>query len=133
MRNGLPTSDGPRVWLAAVCTLGEELVRWSVATLAQTEPRGLALMARQGSTSARGYGFDHQRVRAQLIPLVAAGGVVCARCGRLISPGVPWDLGHTEDRRAYTGPEHRRCNRSEGGRRGGRARLQRRRTTNLEW
>lgn len=90
-------------------------------------------MPKPGSTSARGYGYDHQRVRARLAPLVAAGGVACARCGGLIVPGAPWDLGHTLDRQSYTGPEHRRCNRRDGGVRGNRARNTRRRSTTLEW
>jgi hypothetical protein len=63
-------------------------------------------------TTARGYGTAHQKIRARLAPVVAAGGVRCARCGRLIAPGQPWDLGHVDgDRSVYAGPEHRRCNR----------------------
>jgi hypothetical protein len=44
---------------------------------------------------------------------VAAGVVPCARCGELIGPGAPWDLGHLDgDRSRYAGPEHSSCNRS---------------------
>ena len=74
------------------------------------------------------WGWRHQKLRAEWAPLVAAGGVHCARgddClrrdepgGTLIRPGEPWDLGHDDhDPDRYAGPEHRRCNRSTYGRR----------------
>jgi hypothetical protein len=70
------------------------------------------------STTAQGYGHQHQRTRAGLQELILAGNVRCARCGEIISPGEPWDLGHVDgDRHHYLGPEHRRCNRSTSGRR----------------
>jgi hypothetical protein len=71
------------------------------------------------SPEARGYTPAHRAARAQLRPLVLAGGVKCARCGRPIEPGQPWDLGHDDhDRSRYTGPEHRACNRATAARRG---------------
>ncbi|MGE3140566.1 MAG: hypothetical protein AB7I08_02770 [Thermoleophilia bacterium] len=71
------------------------------------------------STTARGYGWVHQQVRARWAVSVATGRVCCARCGLPIEPGEPWDLGHDDhDRTRYSGPEHRACNRATAGRRG---------------
>lgn len=68
--------------------------------------------ARQGSRQSRGYGAGHDRLRRVWAPRVAAGYVVCWRCGVLIAPGTPWDLGHSSDRTGYNGPEHTSCSRS---------------------
>src|SRR4051812_33258669 len=69
-------------------------------------------------TAARGYGGPHQAIRAQLAPGVAAGRARCARCGEMIRPGEPWDLGHVDgDKSRYQGPEHVSCNRATSGRR----------------
>lgn len=64
----------------------------------------------RGTTNERGYGADHDRERARWAPVVAAGGVVCARCPDVIEPDQPWHLDHTDDRTRYLGPSHRRCN-----------------------
>jgi hypothetical protein len=64
------------------------------------------------STSARGYGAAHQRLRRTLAPYVAAGVASCAS-GGIILPGERWDLGHVDGRRdQYAGVEHRSCNRA---------------------
>jgi hypothetical protein len=62
----------------------------------------------------RRYGHRHRRLRATLRPLVEAGPVRCAKCGKPIRPGEAWDLGHVDgdDPFTYTGPEHARCNRA---------------------
>ena len=69
---------------------------------------------------ARGYdnGY-HKGLRRAWALQVAKGNVPCAYCGLLIQidkkTGIPepWDLGHDDnDRRKYSGPEHRRCNRN---------------------
>lgn len=53
----------------------------------------------------------HRRLRAEWAQRIKRGGVACARCGGLISPGDDWHLGHDDqDRGAYRGPEHARCN-----------------------
>lgn len=66
----------------------------------------------------RGYDHHHRALRKRVAPAVESGGVACARCGRPIAPGEPWDLGHDDrDRSRYTGPEHRACNRATAGRR----------------
>lgn len=69
----------------------------------------------RGSRQARGYDAEHDRLRAKWEPKVRTGLVPCARCRRYIAQGEPWDLGHTDDRTAWTGPEHMTCNRSAGG------------------
>ena len=81
----------------------------------------------KGTTTQRGYGAQHQALRAKWKPLVEAGQVRChaTHClmqSRWIQPGTLWDLGHTPDRRGWTGPEHRRCNRADGAVRGNKRR-----------
>lgn len=77
----------------------------------------------KAKTSLRGYGTRHQKIRKTWAPRVATGTVKCARCGKLIERGEPWDLGHDDyDRDRYTGPEHRRCNRATTGRQSPRSR-----------
>lgn len=65
------------------------------------------------------YGRAHRARRAHWKEAVAAGRVPCANCGELITPGQPWDLGHTPGGgpRDYRGPEHATCNRGQPGKR----------------
>jgi hypothetical protein len=72
--------------------------------------------ARRGSSTARGYGSAHQRHRTTYTDQLAAG--VQLRCRTCGDPITVFDLGHTEDRTAYLGPQCLPCNRGDGGRRG---------------
>lgn len=67
--------------------------------------------ARRGTRQQRGYDAAHMRERARWKPIVEAGTAACAKCGLPIPAAGPWDLGHTDDRRTWTGPEHVACNR----------------------
>lgn len=72
----------------------------------------------RGTRQARGYDAAHDRLRAAWQARIDAGEVVlCADgCGTRIT-GRAWDLGHTDDRRAYVGPMTQQHNRADGGRR----------------
>ena len=87
------------------------------------------------TTSQRGYGTAHQRLRQQWQQAIDQGGVTCARCGYPIPPEQPraWDLGHTEDRSGYTGPEHARCNRAAGARKRNRLAAMREQVRQRDW
>ena len=63
------------------------------------------------STAGRGYGPPHQRLRAQAIATYRPTDP-CPKCGRALGEDPKaLDLGHTADRRGYTGLEHASCNR----------------------
>jgi hypothetical protein len=64
------------------------------------------------STTERGYGYDHQKLRAALLPY--AYGKPCHHCGELMLTGQDLDLDHTDDRTAYRGMAHATCNRKVG-------------------
>jgi hypothetical protein len=57
------------------------------------------------------YGPEHRKARAEWVPIVEAGGVVCPYCRHLIQPGTPWHLGHPEDDKTREpSPWHAKCN-----------------------
>jgi hypothetical protein len=69
---------------------------------------------RLAKTNERGYGVQHQKLRARIArEIELSGGTECVRCGGWIALGEPFDLGHDDhDRSIYRGPEHVRCNRA---------------------
>lgn len=78
-----------------------------------------------GPTTARGYGAHHQAERRRWATKLNHGqAITCAcpgdcgrhtdRCTTAIHAGSNWDLGHTPDRKAWTGPECVPCNRARG-------------------
>ena len=91
-------------------------------TMATRTRRDVQRWARRGSTEQRGYGTAHRAERKRRLAMFRPGDP-CARCGLpMYGPAERIDLGHTADRTAYTGLEHRSCNRGEGARRGNRMR-----------
>lgn len=71
----------------------------------------------RGSREQRGYDHKHRELRKQWAPTVATGNVACAKCKQPITTSQQWHLGHTDDRAAWTGPEHAACNLSDAGKR----------------
>lgn len=70
----------------------------------------------RGSRQDRGYDKHHDRERKRWTKILAQTDVPCARCQEPINANTPWDLGHTDDRTTWTGPEHAaNCNRSAAG------------------
>lgn len=70
----------------------------------------------------RKHAAEQRAARAYWQPLLP---VPCGRCRRLVMPEQPWDAGHLISAEHggtpalhNTWPEHRRCNRAAGGRRG---------------
>jgi hypothetical protein len=77
----------------------------------------------QASASARGYGYQHQKLRTALLAQWQPGDP-CTRCGGpMWGPPRKIHLGHTDDKQAYRGLEHERCNTADGAARGNRARV----------
>lgn len=70
----------------------------------------------RGSRQERGYDARHEAERAKWKPVVEAGQAICAKCRKPIAADADWHMGHSDDRRFWTGPEHAFCNLSAAGR-----------------
>lgn len=67
-----------------------------------------------GSTTRRGYGWEHQKARkAALASFVV--GQPCVRCGKPMTSKRGLELDHNDDRTGYNGLAHAYCNRKAGG------------------
>jgi hypothetical protein len=69
-----------------------------------------------GITTAKGYGWSHQKLRAALLRALVPGSP-CPRCHQPMWPGIQaLDLGHVEGsgKTKYEGITHATCNRSSG-------------------
>lgn len=85
------------------------------------------------SRQQRGYGREHEELRAALLAALVPGSP-CYRCGEPMWPdSQDIDLGHTEDRSGYRGLEHARCNRAAGGRKAAANRARRTEPHSREW
>ena len=72
----------------------------------------------RGRSTQRGYGTQHQQLRAHWQRRLNNGEPIqCWRCGQPINTDA-WDLGHTDSRTGYAGPECRPCNRATAPRKG---------------
>jgi hypothetical protein len=73
----------------------------------------------RGTARERGYDAEHDRTRAELLPLAI--GQPCPRCGELMEDGQALDLGHSIPRSIDPASradriEHATCNRGAGAR-----------------
>jgi len=61
-----------------------------------------------GNAAAQGYGGDHKKLRATLLP--KAYGTRCYRCGKPMLRGQALHLDHLDNRTGYGGFSHAACN-----------------------
>jgi hypothetical protein len=86
---------------------------WDEVEAPNVDPPPL-VRARKAAPASRGYGQEHRAMRRAVAGVVTSGQAWCQKCGKPIVPGDAWDLGHSDDRRSWTGPEHAACNRRHG-------------------
>jgi DNA-directed RNA polymerase subunit RPC12/RpoP len=82
----------------------------------RSNPR--AIPYRKRSTSARGYGYEHQKARREFLAAFEVGDP-CVRCDDPILDITDVHLDHADDRSTYLGLAHSWCNVAAGARRGG--------------
>ena len=69
----------------------------------------------RGTTTQRGYGHQHQKLRHEWEQRMAHGAQpTCPRCHQPIRSGQPWQLDHNSQRTGWLGPSHTRCNEQAG-------------------
>lgn len=69
----------------------------------------------RGTTTQRGYGHQHQKLRHEWEIRIAHGAQpTCPRCHQPIRFGQPWQLDHNRQRTGWLGPSHTRCNEQAG-------------------
>jgi endogenous inhibitor of DNA gyrase (YacG/DUF329 family) len=75
------------------------------------KPERLRAAMERASSKARGYGYEHKKLRKYLIANFVEG-TPCARCDRPMYSTDPMDLDHSDDRARYLGLSHATCNRA---------------------
>jgi hypothetical protein len=75
----------------------------------------------RGTRQQRGYGAEHDALRAELLP--EAYGQRCHLCNERMWPHQQLALDHTEDRTGYRGIVHLTCNARDGAQRGNALRI----------
>jgi len=63
----------------------------------------------RGNSYKRGYDAAHEKERQRIVK-AGIHNFTCAKCSAQFDLDEPFQLGHTDDREAWTGPEHIRCN-----------------------
>jgi hypothetical protein len=80
---------------------------------AHTRQRQQRRDQQRGTTAQRGYGAEHDRIRAEAVATYQPSDP-CWRCGLPLGPDPSLlDLGHTDDRQGWMGLEHQACSRGK--------------------
>jgi hypothetical protein len=75
----------------------------------------------KASSTARGYDYQHRKLRALRLPY--AYGTPCVRCGESMLPGQALEFDHNDARTGYLGFSHADCNRKAGAQKGRRLQI----------